>query len=1015
MINTSPMKKSLLLSILLLTAVLPGLAQTFTEWQDPKVNEVNRLPMHSSFIADESQVFPLSGKWAFRWVRNADLRPEGFWETKYDDSGWGSMFLPSVWELNGFGDPVYLNIGYAWLGRFKSQPPTVPVENNHVGSYRRYFDIPSSWKGEQVILHMGSVTSCIYLWVNGKFVGYSEDSKLECEFDVTPFIKPGKRNLIAFQVFRWCDGTYLEDQDFFRFSGVARDCYLYTRPVKHIQDVNITPDLDEFYRDGILNVTMSLSDPGTRVDLQLLDAEGKDVASAVLPAGPVAKGVFQVPGVHLWSAEDPYLYQLKVRLYDNKKVLQTLHFNVGFRKVEIRGSDLLVNGKRVLIKGVNRHEMDPDGGYVVSRERMEQDIRLMKHFNINAVRTCHYPDDPYWYELCDRYGIYLVAEANLESHGMGYGERTLAKDPEYLQAHIERNMRHVYRNFNHPSVIIWSMGNEAGYGPNFEEVYKIVRQIDPSRPIQYERAGYEGMTDIFCPMYASQAYTMQYSADPSMTKPLIQCEYGHAMGNSEGGFKEYWDIIRSSPKLQGGFVWDFVDQSIRWKDVRGRHFFAYGGDFNNYDPSDQNFCDNGLVSPNRVPNPHMYEVGYCYQDIWSELKAPEQVEVFNERFFRDLSNVALRWELYRDGDIQRAGEIADIALAPNQHAVLDVPYGELTEKGEWLLNLNYYLKEAEPLLEKGHVVARQQIALKGGPAPMPPLKSSLRPKISNNAAHQFTVRGAGFEIDFSLDDGFITRYCVNGTEMLLSGQTIRPNFWRAPTDNDFGAGLQQKMSIWKKPRLIYSSLAQYDKYGVQVIVIDYQIGGTDATVQMEYRINDQGAMEITERLIPGKRTDLPGLFRFGVQIPMPRSFENLEYYGRGPFENYIDRSNASFLGRWKQTVTEQYYPYIRPQETGTKTDIRWMRVTNSAGHGLEIRAEEPFSASALHYWIETLDEGERKQNRHAEFIQEDDVTNLLLDWRQMGVGCIDSWGALPLPEHMLPYGEYRFHFTLKPL
>lgn len=1009
------MKKSLLLSLLLTALALPGFSQTFTEWQDPHVNAINRLPMHSTFLADEAGCISLAGDWDFLWVRSANQRPEGFWSPDYVTALWSRMTIPAVWELNGYGDPVYVNIGYPWLGRYKSQPPIPPTDNNHVGSYRKYFTIPAEWKGQQVILHFGSVTSCIYLWVNGQFVGYSEDSKLECEFDVTQFLKPGKRNLIAFQVFRWCDGTYLEDQDFFRFSGIARDCYMYTRPVKHIEDVEITPDLDVNYRHGTLTVNLSVSDPRrTSVEMRLVDAQGKEAANPVKATGAFVSGRFYVENAHKWSAEDPYLYQLDVTLKDGKNTLQTLHFPVGFRKVEIKGSDLLVNGKRILIKGVNRHELDPDGGYVVSHERMEQDIRLMKQFNVNAVRTCHYPDDPYWYELCDKYGIYMVDEANIESHGMGYEDATLARDTAFLKAHIERNQRHVRRNFNHPSIIIWSLGNEAGYGPNFEACYDMVRMMDPNRPIQYERAGYEGKTDIFCPMYASQAYSKQYSEDPTKTKPLIQCEYAHAMGNSEGGFKEYWDLIRTQPKLQGGFIWDFVDQSIHWKNGRGKRFYAYGGDFNRTDPSDQNFCDNGLVSPDRVPNPHMLEVGYFYQNIWTSLREPNKLEVRNEFFFRDLSAYAMRWELLRNGDVQDSGEVADVNVGPQESRLIDVPYGDIDNSAEWMLNVTYFLKEPDGLLEKGFVVAKQQLALNDFVWRMKPLTSVSRPGINNNAAHQFTVKGANYEIVFSMDDGTITRYRVGNVDLLKSGETLRPNFWRAPTDNDYGANLQQTMSFWRKPKLAYYSLTQFDKERLQVITLEYKIIGTDAKMQMEYRINDQGAMEVTETLIPGKNRDLPHLFRYGVQIPMPRSFEHLEYYGRGPHENYIDRNTSSFLGRWKQTVTEQFYSYIKPQETGTKTDVRWLKISNNAGHGFEIQAEEPFSFSALHYYIETLDDGPNKRNRHTELLTEDDVTNLLLDWRQMGVGCINSWGATPLPEHMLPYGEYRFHFILRP-
>ena len=516
-------------------------------------------------------------------------------------------------------------------------------------------------------------------------------------------------------------------------------------------------------------------------------------------------------------------------------------------------------------------------------------------------------------------------------------------------------------------------------------------------------------------MYVSPEATAQYSDDPAKTKPFIQCEYAHAMGNSEGGFKEYWDLIRTRPKLQGGFIWDFVDQSIHWKDSNGKPFYAYGGDFNRSDPSDQNFCDNGLVSPDRIPNPHMREVGYFYQNIWTSLYAPGRVEVFNEHFFRDLSAYGLRWELLRNGEVQNRGEVADLNVGPQASRIVDIPYGDIDESGEWFLNLSYFLKESEGLLEKGFEVARQQLPLNDFAWTMKPLTSASRPGISNNAAHQFTVHGSGYEVVFSMDDGSILRYRVNGTDLLKSGESIRPNFWRAPTDNDFGAGLQQRMAFWREPKLSFYSLTQFDKDRLQVIKLEYKVRGTDAMVRMEYLINDQGAMEITQTLVPGTQRDLPDLFRFGVQIPMPRSFENLEYYGRGPHENYIDRKSSSFLGRWKQTVSEQFYRYIRPQETGTKTDIRWLRITDGAGRGLEIQAEEPFSASALHYCIETLDDGEKKHNRHTELLAEDDVTNLLLDWRQMGLGCINSWGAEALPDYRLPYGEYRFHFILRPI
>lgn len=594
------MKKHILTSLLAMMTLSMG-AQSFQEWKDPKVNAVNRAPMHANYFAYESadaakkgvkenstHFMTLNGIWKFNWVKDADSRPTDFWKVGFNDKGWNDIPVPGVWELHGYGDPIYVNIGYAWRNQFKNNPPYVPTEENHVGSYRREITVPASWKGKDIIAHFGSVTSNMYLWVNGKYVGYSEDSKLEAEFNLTPYLKPGQKNLIAFQVFRWCDGTYLEDQDFFRYSGVGRDCYLYARDKKRIENIRVTPDLDANYKNGSLNIALSLKGSG-KVNLTLKDAAGKEVATAQATQG---KATIEVDNPHKWTAETPYLYTLYASMEGSNEVIP---IKVGFRKVELKNAQVLVNGQPVLFKGANRHEMDPDGGYVISRERMIQDIQVMKQFNLNAVRTCHYPDNNYWYELCDQYGIYVVAEANIESHGMGYDEETLAKNPDYVLAHMERNQRNVQRSFNHPSVLIWSLGNEAGYGPNFEKAYDWIKAEDPSRLVQYEQAGRTGKTDIYCPMYLGYDRCEEYSKDDQYQKPLIQCEYAHAMGNSEGGFKEYWDIIRKYPKYQGGFIWDFVDQSVRWTGKNGKMIYAYGGDFNRFDASDINFCDNGLI------------------------------------------------------------------------------------------------------------------------------------------------------------------------------------------------------------------------------------------------------------------------------------------------------------------------------------------------------------------------------------------------------------------------------------
>ena len=1033
------MRKTLTALLLILTGSLLS-AQTFTEWQDPAVNSVNRLPMHAHYFAYESAAaaqagvpeesanyLTLHGLWKFDWVADADSRPTDFWRTDFNDKAWGTMPVPGVWELNGYGDPMYVNVSYPWSNQFENDPPHVPSKNNHVGSYRREIDIPASWQGREIIAHFGSVTSNIYLWVNGKYVGYSEDSKLECEFDLTKYIVPGKKNLIAFQVFRWCDGSYLEDQDFFRLCGVARDSYLYSRPKKHISDIRISPDLDADYQDGKLFVLVDIP-LKTDIRIELVDPYGKTVDTQSLPGSGAIGGTivkeFKLSKPLKWSAETPYLYTVVTTLLDKGVATEVIPVKVGFRKVEIKGSQVLVNGQPVLFKGADRHELDPDGGYVVSRERMEQDIRIMKEFNINAVRTSHYPNDSYWYDLCDKYGIYMVAEADVESHGMGYGPNTLAKNPIYHDSHLERNRRNVQRNRNHPAVIFWSLGNEGGSGPNFDDAYDLVKSMDPTRPVQYERSLFEnGKTDIYCPMYMEYRDVVRYCEDPAQTRPLIQCEYAHAMGNSEGGFREYWELVRKYPNYQGGFIWDFVDQSIRWKNKDGRMIYAYGGDFNRFDVSDQNFCDNGLISPDRVPNPHMYEVGYYYQSIWTDLKdASGEIEVYNENFFRDLSAYSLEWELLRDGATVRRGSVADLSAAPQGRARLRLGLGDTDDAAEWLLNVRYVLKEAEGLLPAGFAVAKQQLALRERPATgllFANVETNNQPLslpvIGEGDRNFLSVSGDGFELLFQRRTGALVRYFAGGVELLAEGESLSPNFWRAPTDNDFGAGLQRRYAAWKEPQMRLTSLKAEMEDGLAVVRAEFEIAAVSGRLTMQYRINNRGAVEVCEAFKADPEAKVSNMFRFGVQLPMPRSFERIVYYGRGPVENYADRKDSQPLGIYDQSVTEQFYPYIRPQENGTKSDIRWWRIVDASGRGLEVTAEEPFSASALHYRVSTLDEGPVKVQRHSGDLYEDPVTNLLIDKAQMGLGCANSWGALPLPDYMLPYGDYDFRFVLTPV
>lgn len=1028
------MKRQLLTCCLAMCS-LATMAQ-HDEWKNPEINAVNRAPMHTNYFAyssseeaakadkeNSSNFMTLNGIWKFNWVKNADARPTDFYRTDYNDKGWGQMKVPGVWEMNGYGDPIYVNVGYAWRSQYKNNPPYVPIENNHVGSYRKEIIIPAEWSGKEIFAHFGSVTSNMYLWVNGKYVGYSEDSKLEAEFNLTKYLKPGK-NLIAFQVFRWCDGTYLEDQDFFRYSGVGRNCYLYSRNKKYIQDIRVTPDLDSNYTNGTLNVALNLNGSGT-VELNLTDPAGKSVATAQVNGNGQKSVVMDVSNPEKWTAETPNLYTLTATLKNGSNTLEVIPVKVGFRKIELKGGQILVNGQPVLFKGADRHEMDPDGGYVVSRERMLQDILRMKQLNINAVRTCHYPDDNLWYDLCDQYGIYVVAEANIESHGMGYGKETLAKNPSYKKAHMERNQRNVQRGYNHPSIIFWSLGNEAGYGPNFEQCYTWIKNEDKTRAVQYEQAGTNEFTDIFCPMYYDYDACKKYS-EGNIDKPLIQCEYAHAMGNSQGGFKEYWDLIRKYPKYQGGFIWDFVDQSNHWKNKDGIDIYGYGGDFNKYDASDNNFNDNGLISPDRRPNPHAHEVGYFYQSIWTtpgDLSKGE-IKVYNENFFRDLSAYYMEWQLLANGAVMQTGVVQDLNVAPQQTATLKLNLN--TEKicpcKELLLNVTYKLKAAETLMPAGSTVAYDQLTIRPYTAKALELKNQkasnldiVVPVIKDNDHNYLIVEGENFIIEFNKHNGYLSRYEADGMQLLNPGAQLTPNFWRAPTDNDYGAGLQHRYAVWKNPGLKLTSLKQSIENEQAIVQAEYEMKAVKGKLFLTYVINNEGAVKITQKMEAGKEEKVSDMFRFGMQMQMPENFNEVEYYGRGPVENYADRNHSTLIGKYRQTVAEQFYPYIRPQETGTKTDLRWWRVLNISGNGLQFVGDAPFSASALNYSIESLDDGVQKDQRHSPEVAKAPFTNLCIDKVQMGLGCVNSWGTLPLEKYRVPYQDYEFSFILTPV
>jgi len=1010
------------------------------EWLNPKINEVNRLPMHASFFAYDSQqeaemgqmeqsnnFLSLNGIWAFHWVADADQKPVDFFKKQYDDKAWATMPVPGIWELNGFGDPVYRNRGYAWGNDFALNPPLVPIKKNHVGSYRRQFMIPKSWNGQRIVAHFGSVTSNIYLWVNGQFVGYSEDSKLEAEFDLTKYLTPGQENLIAFQTYRWCDGSYLEDQDFWRLSGVGRSCYLYTTPKTYIQDVHVETPLDETYTDGIFKAKVMTKGKGM-VSMVLKDASGKLIkeADAVSSHGVVDFNL-PVENPRKWSAEDPYLYSLFISLKHRGKAVQVIPLKVGFRTSEIKNGQLLVNGKPILIKGANRHELDPDGGYVISLERMEQDIKRMRELNINAVRTCHYPDDARWYDLCDKYGIYMTAEADIESHGMGYGKETLAKNEAYTLAHIQRNQRHIARNRNHAAIIVWSMGNEAGMGPNFEKVYKMIKQMDTTRPVQYEQAKKDtNNTDIYCPMYLDYKRSIAY-CESNPTMPLIHCEYAHAMGNSMGGLDYYWELIRKYPHFQGGHIWDFVDQSIRAYTPENKMYYAYGGDFNPYDANNNNFLDNGIISPDRRFNPHADEVRYQYQNIWTSLSDTQKehavtLDVHNEKFFTDATQL-MKWEVLADGESIAQGTVATLEVKPQmtQQVVLPIDIAALPQDKECLLNVYYLNKQSERILPAGYQVAKQQLALNTVKKEAVTIEnfalkhsSPSVPVIDDANKNRLLVTGDNFRLEWDKQTGFLCVYSVDKVNRIAEGGALMPNFWRAPTDNDFGAKLQKKNRLWYQPEMKMKHLEAASKDGLVVVMASYDLPVAECQLTLTYSINNVGEVLVDQKLVAsGSHKD--ELFRFGMKIEMPYDMEWATYYGRGPVENYADRNASTFIGKFSQQVDEMYYAYIRPQETGNHTGIRYWNQTNLGGKGLKVSASEPFSASALHYTIASLDDGLEKDQRHGLLVPQSDFTNLCIDMKQTGLGCVNSWGRKARTQFLLPYGNYEWQFKLSPV
>ena len=996
-------------------------ADNAPEWRNPQVNQQNREPRHANFFAFEneelakagqkaasSRYLSMEGMWRFQFVKNHQNAPKGFWALNYDDSQWEDFPVPGLFELNGHGDRIYKNVGYAWCTTFESDPPYIGETENYTGSYRKEFVLPDNWNGQQVLFHVGSATSNLKVWVNGKYVGYSEDSKVAAEFDITKYLKKGK-NLIAMQVMRWCDGSYLEDQDFWRFTGIAREVYLYARPKTYIADYRVMQNWDmETNRPEIAYWIDVKNGSGASLEVSLEDKDGRVIFKHdghKLPYYLHEHFLLDEKDVKPWTAETPNLYSLIITLKKKDQVLQVVKQKMGFRNVAIKNGQLLVNGQPILIKGADRHELDPDGGYIVSVERMKQDIQIMKQLNINAVRTSHYPDDPRWYELCDEAGLYVVAEANLESHGMGYGESTLAKRDDFQQMHLERNQGNVQTLRNHPSIIIWSMGNEAGYGPNFEKCYDWIKSVD-DRPVQYEQAGHWGKTDIFCPMYYGYGDCEKY-AQGDNARPLIQCEYAHAMGNSMGGFKEYWDLIRKYPKYQGGFIWDFVDQGLRDKSpVTGKEIFTYGGDYGRYPASDYNFNCNGIIAPDRRLNPHAYEVQYYYQNEWISDKGLKEgrFEVYNENFFKSLDDLTLTWKVKRHG-----GKVDVSGIAPQQRkTITDEQLKKTLERvlkhhADEEIWVNFEFRKGD------EVVARQQFIVQ--PYQFATIDAEQAKVDTEETKSYVKMTAGGTTLTIGKQSGMIDYLDIDGQSMLIDRQSVTPEFWRAPTDNDYGAWMQQRFSQWKSPQMKVTDFS----FNENTVLVHLDMPANQAKLTMTYTLKTDGSVVVRQQMQVDENAKESWLFRYGMQLQMPKQYNTIKYYGRGPHENYCDRKSSEFIGVYENKVADEYYPYIRPQESGNHTDIRWFEVTDGK-RGLRFESNAPMECSALPYLVKDLDAGARKEHssgQHSGDLVERPLTQVHIQQHQMGLGCVNSWGAWPERSYLLPAKQgYDFTFVM---
>ncbi len=1011
------------------------------DWENPGVAGKNKEPPHCTFIPysdvptaleNVPSLSPfyisLNGKWKFNWVRKPSKRPVGFYKEDYDVSQWDDIIVPGNWELQGFGIPIYTNVLYPFD---PADPPNIPHDWNPVGSYKRKFIIPNNWYEHQVFLHFGGVSSAMYVWVNGKKAGYSQGSKTPAEFNITKYLHEGE-NTLSVEVYRWSDGSYLEGQDYWKISGIERDVFLFSTPQVNIRDFFVLGELDDDCADGILKVTvivknhLSKTTDKYRVLIDLFDDKNISVLEKQLNEEVVVTPLDEntiyfeqsVTSAVKWTAETPYLYSLVISLVDKSgKTIEVVSCKIGFRRVEIKDGQLLINGVSILIKGVNRHEHDPVRGRAISEKLMIKDIQLMKQFNINAVRTSHYPNNPRWYELCDEYGIYVVDEANIESHGMGYDpEYTLGNNPDWKEAHLDRTIRMVERDKNHPSVIIWSLGNEAGDGVNFAATYKWIQERDPSRPIHYERALKGPHTDIYCPMYPLIEELEEY-ANKEQTSPLIMCEYAHAMGNSVGNLQDYWNVIEQHRVLQGGFIWDWVDQTFLKKDEKGE-YWAYGGDMGDSEVwNDGNFCVNGLIQADRSLHPHIWEVKKVYQYIkMSSIDLNRgKVKIDNRYDFLNLKVFDFSWKIMGDGKNVVGGKFSPLDVEPHTSRIVSLEWPDIAAEP----GVEYFLKiivtaiiETPIHVPKGHVVAWEQFRL-----PFYETQEKIDPtKFSKIVVHEddisVQIAGKEFSLVFDKKSGSIKSFQYRKKELFVMG--FVPNFWRAPTDNDIGNGMPNRCEVWKeagiKQKLISLTVNKIDNQTVQIEVFS-SIPAGESKYHTQYAIYGSGDIIIKNTFTP--KEDLPELPRFGMTVIVPSEFENISWYGRGPHESYWDRKTGAAIGVYSGTVWDQYHPYVRPQENGNKTDVRWLALSNNEGFGLMAVGLPLLSASAHQFLMEELDYNEEVQ-RHSNEIEPTEIISLNLDYKQSGVGGDNSWGAVVHEEYTLPSKEYSYSFRIRP-